>query len=95
MRSVNINTPAEQKAILERIEMIGYMDGRNQKHTLRAIIRNNRYWSDEQYAAYRREYIVGMAYSVTRGECEPSPAGLITSVDHAHSILRGEQSDDA
>jgi hypothetical protein len=95
MRSVDITTPAEQKAILERIEMVGYMDGRNQKNTLRAIIRNNRYWSDEQYAAYRREYIVGMAYSVTRGECEPSPAGLITSVDHAHSILRGEQSDDA
>lgn len=95
MRSVDINTPAEQKAILERIEMAGYLAGRDQKNTLRAIYRNNPYWSEEQYAAYRREYLVGMAYSVIRGECEPFSAGLITSVDHAHSILRGEQSDDA
>jgi len=93
MRSVDINTPGEQAAILERIEMAGYMAGRDQKNTLRAIY-NPRQWNAEQYAAYRREDIVGMAYSVVRGECEPSPAGLITSVDHAHSILRGEQSDD-
>ena len=75
MRSVDINTPGEQAAILERIEMIGYMDGRNQKNTLRAICRLNRYWSDEQYAAYRREYIVGMAYSVAVASASPLPPG--------------------